>query len=294
MSDYEDMFDDLEDDTEEQQLVFFAKDVQFAIPISTVREMLPLQEVIRIPNAPDWMRGVINVRNETFRLIDFRKRVDMQGLEDEEDELISQLEQREEEHKNWIDKLEEAVTEETAFEGELDPHKCKFGQWYDNFESNNTDVMFELKKFDRPHKAIHATADEAIKLRDEGKKEDAMELIENRRNGELARLVELFDSLRGYIRGGRKEVIILVETDTEKFAVVVDKVEVVESLRINEGKNLSSFQSSSEGFARHSQIARREKEEEIVYLVEPDWIVMGAEDIEESAAEKQVSQAEST
>ncbi len=280
MSDYEDIYaDDSEDAVENQQLVFSAEDVHFALPVSVVREMLPVQEVVHIPNAPGWVRGVINVRNETFRLVDFRKRVGMNGLEDEENALIEDLDKREQEHKEWIDKLEEAVTNDREFEGEVDPHKCNFGRWYDNYQSPNTEVMFELKKFDKPHRAIHQAADEALALKNEGKLDDAIALINNRRNGELARLVTLFDSLKASIKTGRKEVIILVETESDKYAVVVDKVEVVETLRISEESTLASFQTDARGFARHAQVARREKEDEIVYFVEPGWIIEGAEEV---------------
>ncbi|MFO7850786.1 MAG: chemotaxis protein CheW [Spirochaetia bacterium] len=280
MSDYDDIYaDDSEEQDQERHLVFLAGDVHFALPISKVREMIPHQNFIQIPNAPNWVRGVINVRNETFRLVDFRKRVGMSGLEDEENSLIAELEEREREHKNWIDSLEEAVKNDQPFTGEIDPHRCKFGQWYDSYKSDNTDVNFELKKFDKPHKAIHATADEALKLQKEGKTEQAISLINQRRDGELARLVQLFESVKRYIKEGRKEVIILIETADDKFAVVVDKVEVVENLRVSEESTLSSFQKDKKGFARHAQVARREKEDEVVYLVEPSWIIEGAEEL---------------
>jgi chemotaxis signal transduction protein len=285
MSDYDDIYADSgEEGAEEQHLVFSAVDVHFALPVSKVREMLPVQDVIHIPNAPSWVRGVINVRSETFRLVDFRKRVGMTGLEDEENALIEQLEQREHEHKVWVDQLEEAVNSDEPFEGELDPHKCKFGHWYDHYKADSTEVAFELKKFDKPHKLIHQTGEDALMLREEGKREEAVELIKSRREGELARLIQLFENLKHYIKIGRKEVVILVDTDDEKFAVVVDKVEVVESLRIAQESTLASFQSDTKGFARHSKVARREREEEIVYLVEPDWIIQGAEGVKTPVA----------
>ncbi|MFO7849385.1 MAG: hypothetical protein R6V67_05440, partial [Spirochaetia bacterium] len=70
----------------------------------------------------------------------------------------------------------------------------------------------------------------------------------------------------------------LIETADDKFAVVVDKVEVVEHLRVSEESTLSSFQKDKKRFARHAQVARREKEDEVAYLVEPSWIIEGAEE----------------
>jgi purine-binding chemotaxis protein CheW len=273
MADFEDMYDELEDDTEEQYLVFSVKGIEFAIPVNSVREMIPLPAVVPIPDSPPWMRGVVNLRNETFKLVDFRVRVDMPSLYEERESIIRELETREQEHKDWVDELEKAVRENASFHGETDPHKCNFGRWYDNFESSNATVMLELKKFDEPHKMIHSTAQEALKLVQNGKQEEALQLIEQRRNGELARLVTLFDNLKQHLRDEQKEVIVLLNTADDRFAISVDYVEAVEVVRSADEKTLANFQQKKDGFVHYSKVALRAKEDSIVYIVQPEWII---------------------
>ena len=274
MADFEDMYDELEDEEEEtQHLVFSVKDVEFAVPVTAVREMIPLPDTVPIPDSPPWMRGVVNLRNETFKLIDFRLRIGMPSLQQEKQQLIEDLEKREQEHKAWVDNLEKAVRENTTFNGETDPHKCNFGKWYDSFQSSNGAVMLELKKFDEPHKMIHATAKEALALLQQGKQEEALALIERRKSGELARLVTLFDNLKHHLNQEQKEVIVLLNSENDRFAISVDYVEAVETVRNADEQTLANFQQKKNGFVRYSQVARRAKNDNIVYVVQPQWIV---------------------
>lgn len=53
----------------------------FALDISQVREILDVSTITRIPNAPDYMCGVINVRGKVLPVVDLRRRFDMQPCE---------------------------------------------------------------------------------------------------------------------------------------------------------------------------------------------------------------------
>ncbi len=289
MADFEDMYDEVEDE-ETQHLVFSVKDVEFAVPVTAVREMIPLPQTVSIPDSPPWMRGVVNLRNETFKLIDFRLRVGMPSLQQEKEQLIEELEKRESEHKAWVENLEKAVQENSNFDGETDPHKCNFGKWYDNFQSSNGVVMLELKKFDEPHKMIHATAKEALELLRNGKQEEALELIDRRKKGELARLVTLFDNLKKQLNSEEKEVIVLLNSENDRFAIAVDYVEAVETVRNADEQTLANFQQKKNGFVRYSQVARRAKSDNIVYVVQPRWII-GNFDSEDDTPEQSSTQA---
>jgi purine-binding chemotaxis protein CheW len=124
-------------------------------------------------------------------------------------------------------------------------------------------VQLELKKFDEPHRLIHATADEALSLKESGRIEDAKDIIRQRKNGVLARMVSLFQSLRQHIEEGGKEVVVLLEEGSLKYSMIVDRVESVETLAL----------------ARHARIAKRGERGNIVYVVDPAWIIEGGEEL---------------
>jgi purine-binding chemotaxis protein CheW len=46
----------------------------FGLPISIVREIVRVPEVTSVPNAPDYIEGVINLRGRIIPIVDLRKR----------------------------------------------------------------------------------------------------------------------------------------------------------------------------------------------------------------------------
>ncbi len=284
MSTYDEEFDDIYSDDEESEetrfLIFSAAENKYAVPALEIREMLPPQKVVLIPDAPKWVRGVVNVRGETFTLIDFRSRIGGKSMFEVNEELFNQLEAREREHIQWLDQLEAAVAENTPFAGETDPHKCKFGRWYDNYISDNAAINLQLKKFDQPHRAIHNTAQHALDLKAAGKQQEAVDLINARRNNELDRMRGLFNSLKEQIRTSYKEVVVLIERPVQSYAIAVDRVESVEALDIEEDVNINGFQSKQNSFARNARVAKRRDSDEIVYIVDTEWIYTGSESLE--------------
>lgn len=55
-----------------QFITFKLGDEVFAINVSQVREVLELSEITRVPTAPDYMRGVVNVRGAAIPVVDLR------------------------------------------------------------------------------------------------------------------------------------------------------------------------------------------------------------------------------
>jgi purine-binding chemotaxis protein CheW len=46
----------------------------FGVPISMVREIVRVPEITSVPNAPDYIEGVINLRGRIIPVVDLRKR----------------------------------------------------------------------------------------------------------------------------------------------------------------------------------------------------------------------------
>jgi len=53
-------------------ITFKLGDELFAIDVARVREMLDLTEITRVPTAPPYMRGVVNVRGSAVPVVDLR------------------------------------------------------------------------------------------------------------------------------------------------------------------------------------------------------------------------------
>jgi purine-binding chemotaxis protein CheW len=64
------------------QLVSFKlREEEFAVDILQVQEIIRLQEITNVPNAPAFVEGVINLRGRVIPIIDLRKRFALESAE---------------------------------------------------------------------------------------------------------------------------------------------------------------------------------------------------------------------
>ena len=74
---------------QEIQLVTLRMDnIEFAISIDLVREIIRVSDVIKVPKAPVFVEGLINLRGSVVAVIDLRKRLDLPLPNANQDERI--------------------------------------------------------------------------------------------------------------------------------------------------------------------------------------------------------------
>jgi purine-binding chemotaxis protein CheW len=75
------------------QMVTFRMDgEEFGIDIMNVKEIIRMMEVTKVPNAPEFVDGVINLRGSVVPVIDLRKRFGMPGKEKDKNTRINVVE----------------------------------------------------------------------------------------------------------------------------------------------------------------------------------------------------------
>lgn len=72
----------MSDNTTQQYLTFGLGDEVFALETGSVREVIELVPVTRIPKTPPFMRGVINLRGHAVPVVDLRIKFDMPQVRD--------------------------------------------------------------------------------------------------------------------------------------------------------------------------------------------------------------------
>lgn len=71
------------DDAREMQLVsFLLGEEEFGADILMVQEIIRMQPITRVPNAPHFVEGVINLRGKVIPIVDLRKRLHIDGVAD--------------------------------------------------------------------------------------------------------------------------------------------------------------------------------------------------------------------
>jgi len=75
-----------------QYLTFRLGDEEFAINVTQVREVLELTQITKVPTAPDYMRGVVNVRGSAIPVVDLRRKFGLPPVTDTVNSRIIVLE----------------------------------------------------------------------------------------------------------------------------------------------------------------------------------------------------------
>ena len=63
--------------TERQFVVFDLNEEAYGVDIGAVREIIRMQEITRVPRAPRFIEGVINLRGKVIPVVDLRQRFSM-------------------------------------------------------------------------------------------------------------------------------------------------------------------------------------------------------------------------
>jgi purine-binding chemotaxis protein CheW len=104
-----------------QHLTFRLEGELFALEVAQVREVLDLVPITKVPRAPDYMRGMINVRGSVVPVVDLRVKFGIAPNETTRDSRIIVLEVDIDGEKMVVGAIADAVHEVTELEaGEIE------------------------------------------------------------------------------------------------------------------------------------------------------------------------------
>jgi CheW-like domain len=109
-------------------LIVRLKGQSFALPTQEVRELVIKPRIAVVPDTPAYVRGVMNLRGRLYPVIDLRKRLGMTPAAEESASFCALMDQRRQDHVNWLAELEASARERREFKLTADPHKCAFGR----------------------------------------------------------------------------------------------------------------------------------------------------------------------
>ena len=203
----------------------------FAISVKCVETMVLLPNVVEVPNSPDFIRGIIDLRGKTFPLVDLRKRLGLPSIEEESKNFIEKMDTAKEAHKKWLQELEDSVKEDRPFTLATDPHQCAFGKWYDSVTTTDLFLATLLKRIELPHQQIHGLALKVEKLKEQKNIEAINELILNAKRTMFVEIMRHFDTVKTSFITDRKEIAVAINVENKSFALAVDSVETVETFQ---------------------------------------------------------------
>ncbi len=249
-------------------LIFSIKGSKFAISSIIVHGIIVVPEVTATPERHVHTRGMIHYQDTVIPIVDLRLRMGMDSSQDEANQFIQSMVDREAEHLAWLSELELSMSEGREFRETTDPHLCAFGQWYDNFKPRSHMMESLMRGFDGPHRQIHAVAAQVKALQREGKINEAYALIDNVRENDLGKMKEIFASVKKEFVAFNREISVVYESGSAICSFAADAVEGIEELHsIGNGKSggaVLGHISSPLVIAT----ARRKDSEEIIFVLD--------------------------
>ena len=209
---------------------------RYALAVDKVVQMISLRErhITPIPQTPAYFEGMVDLPSGPLGVLDLRALLGMPSMREETADVLQMLQQREQDHINWILELHASVRENREFTLATDPHKCKFGLWYDalmaDYEGlyrfcNDSMPLIELmKSFDTPHQQIHQLAKQVSELVEAGEKEKALQVISKAESTTLAAMLDLFNKARTLIGELRRGIVVIAEQSSQHIGLQVDNV----------------------------------------------------------------------
>ena len=201
-------------------ITFSTSDASFAIPLEQVLYIeKDVQRNLQVDELEEFNHGVITFQNNTVQLFDFNKLLGSENYQQMIKSMVLKLDDMEQQHKDWLDELENSLKTNTQFTKALDSNKCEFGQWCNSFKTDNEELTEVLQRFEAPHKKLHGLAKTLLGL-NQTDHEKAMEILSQERLSTLAELVHLFQLTKERALSSVRPIIIFVEHNGGKVTAL--------------------------------------------------------------------------
>lgn len=201
-------------------ITFSTTQASFAIPLEQVLYIeKDVKRNIQLNELDQFNHEVITFQNKTVELHDFNRLIGTESHEATMTALVTQLNEMEQQHIDWLNALEDSIKQRTPFTKATDPSKCAFGQWYARFDTNNEELKEVLTRFDQPHRQIHSLAQELLGLA-HGNQNSALEILERHRSTTLAELIGLFQLAKERALSSIRPIILFVEHNVGRISAL--------------------------------------------------------------------------
>ncbi|MDH3327417.1 MAG: CZB domain-containing protein [Gammaproteobacteria bacterium] len=207
---------------------------------------VPIQNVLSILGESDKMfckafrskeaLGIIEYRGIPVAVIDLAIAGNITSDSELKTGLIEVLNQREQDHIDWLDALEKSITDNEPFTLPKEAHNCEFGRWQKTVVTKDDDLREIINEFEEPHTNLHSIADRLLTMKNNGEDiEKCLEILAVERNTTLAKLTALFERAVNQLKSTIKPVFIYLTLDgnTPCAAIRVDEIADVESIAEN-------------------------------------------------------------
>lgn len=202
----------------------------FCIDSRYVSSILELPEYQSLPNTPPYITGIFAHRDSHVTMFDLRRALELPTLQDEYDAFTQMLDQRKQDHLNWISTLENCLASGMDFPLATDPHQCALGRWYDHFHTDSQELSRHLAQMVEPHARLHRSALEATACAQQGDTQQLNAVLQDAKHACVPKVLDVLDSAKEIFRTRIYHEMVLLLSGKRGLGLVVDEVLCVEHL----------------------------------------------------------------
>jgi purine-binding chemotaxis protein CheW len=210
---------------QEKFIVLEIENENFIIPLEYVSEIVRVQDITEAPHQPEWVRGIMNLRDSVISLIDTKKRLGVKTHYDEARELISNSKII---CEKLVNSLQMTLENDVPFVMNSNANHSEFGKWSHTLLNNN-EVNDKIKKKLReaiaPHDNLYELVAKALEISYSGKKDEAIELFKAINTIHIQKLIDCFDELAAcFDEMHTKNIAVIIEYSGIHFAMLADDI----------------------------------------------------------------------
>ena len=204
-------------------IVFNVASNRYAMNIANVQRIIQATELTNIPNAHQFIEGMMSYEGKVIKVLSFRKLINMSSYENELEKLFASLKKA---HAEWVESLRTSLEKGTPFAKTLDPHACGLGKWIDSFTAYDDHVVEILNELIEYHKRLHIMGGVALEVY-----ETDVEAAQKILNVDIAEIYEhTMSALDSFISelavvANSLQKFIIYDNDGALFAIKVDIIE---------------------------------------------------------------------
>lgn len=213
-------------------IVFSVGTNRYAMNIANVQRIIQATELTAIPNAHEFIDGMMSYEGNVIKVLNFRKLITLETYESELSSLFVTLKAS---HKVWVDALRVSIETGSKFSETLNPHACELGKWIDSFTAYDDSVVVVLNELIDFHKQLHVTGGTVLEVYEKDK-EKALEML----NVDISAIYErTMNTLDTFVKelnlvANSLQKLIIYDNDGDVFAIKVDTIEDIAHVEDNE------------------------------------------------------------
>ena len=204
-------------------IVFRIGTNRYAINIENIQRIIQAVALTNIPNANEFIDGMMSHEEKVIKVLNFRKLIGMQSYDDELAALFVKLKGA---HGACVESLQIAVNTKSEFTKTTNPHMCELGKWIDSFTSYDDSIAVIFNDLVENHKQLHYKGQDILDLNHTDEKH-AKQMLDVDINNIYVKTIGALDIFVKEVEtvANSLQKLIIYEQEDKVFAIKVDEIE---------------------------------------------------------------------